>query len=59
LPFTLSRYSDTEVRDRVLGRKKMLGLTTVLDRKPAELSGDNGSGWRWAVPGASRDRVEL
>ena len=38
LPFALSRCPDGEVRDRVLWAAKMLRLTEVLDRKPAQLS---------------------
>jgi multiple sugar transport system ATP-binding protein len=38
LPFALSKCPDGEVRDRVVWAAKILRLTEVLDRKPAQLS---------------------
>jgi ABC-type sugar transport system ATPase subunit len=44
LPFRRGRQECLPHVERVA---RLMGLTEVLERRPAELSGDSSSGWRW------------
>ena len=50
----LHKMRKDEIRARVAPAAEMLGLTELLKRKPAQLSGGNGSALRWAARSSAK-----
>ena len=46
----IQKVPKPSIKERVLGTARVLGLDTLLARKPRALSGGNASGWPWAAP---------